>query len=429
MRSRLLPVIQQSPLLRRVLLGRSKKAPQISHSQFANGSELFVRAAYHSGDAVRGVSADLLLVDEVQDIAAGDLPVLQETLSHSQFGRTILTGTPKLIENHLEAAFARSTASEWTIACRGCGANVILDEHSLGLHGIICRHCKGSLDVSTGTWIPRNPTSVWGDGFWINHLMVPWLNVDEILERQATYDLAKFKNEVLGLSTTLGDHVVTRAELEACCSDRPMCQKFADIPAAARENVIVGIDWGGGGRSRTVVVTGWMRPDFVFEVGAFHRFQVDEDTDNLLNQVADICRRFRVRWIAADGGGAGHHLNRLLLDRLNSRDGMYAILYSAAGQEPRQEGQLSKWTVCRSATIGTLFSRVKKGSIVFPKAVDCGSYLNEFACEVVEYDDETRAVRYTHPETMQDDALHATNYALLIGTRSFQIRSGQIVVY
>jgi len=44
---------------------------------------VFVRAAYHSADAARGISADLLLVDEFQDIAAGDLPVLQETLSHS----------------------------------------------------------------------------------------------------------------------------------------------------------------------------------------------------------------------------------------------------------------------------------------------------------------------------------------------------------
>ena len=48
-----------------------------------------------------------------------------------------------------------------------------------------------------------------------------------------------------------------------------------------------------------------------------------------------------------------------------------------------------------------------------------GSYLDEFACEVAEYDDINRTVRYSHPETQQDDAMHATNYALLVGIRTF----------
>jgi phage terminase large subunit GpA-like protein len=93
-RTRLLPVLQNSPLVRRMLLGKTMRQPQLTNLQFANGSQLHVRAAYHSADAVRGISADLLLVDEVQDVAAGDLPVLRETLSHSTLGRTILTGTP-----------------------------------------------------------------------------------------------------------------------------------------------------------------------------------------------------------------------------------------------------------------------------------------------------------------------------------------------
>jgi hypothetical protein len=52
--------------------------------------------------------------------------------------------------------------------------------------------------------------------------------------------------------------------------------------------------------------------------------------------------------------------------------------------------------------------------------VDGGSYLDEFACEIAEYDELNRTVKYTHPETMQDDALHATNYALLVGTHMHQ---------
>lgn len=100
---------------------------------------------------------------------------------------------------------------------------------------------------------------------------------------------------------------------------------------------------------------------------------------------------------------------------------MYAILYAETGQEPRREGDLWKWTVGRSITIGGVFSRVKKRSLRFPRAADCGSFLDEFACELAEYNDETRSVRYTHPDNTQDDALHATNYALVIGIRLFNL--------
>jgi hypothetical protein len=247
LQTRLLTSLEQSPLVRRTLFGAGKKKTALGNMQFENGSVLYTRAAYHSADSARGISADLLLIDEFQDVAAGDLPVLQETLSHADFRRTILTGTPKLISNHLEAVFSLSTAMEWHTPCPNCDRSVIFDERCLGLHGSQCPECENSLNPQVGEWIARNPSATWGEGYWINHLMVPWLNYDEILDRHRTYDLARFKNEVLGLSSIIGEHVVTRAELEACCSDTPMAKSIAEIPSTLipRYKVIAGIDWGG----------------------------------------------------------------------------------------------------------------------------------------------------------------------------------------
>lgn len=417
-RSRFGASLNHSPVIRRQLLGQRGRQPPVMNMEFRNGSALYVRAAFHSGDSCRGLSADLLLVDEFQDVAEGDLPVLMETLSHAKHGRTILTGTPKSIDNHLEAMFRQSTANEWTVACPTCGTGAILDERSLGPQSVICPECSGVLDPRQGAWIARNPLSTWGDGFWISHPMVPWLNYDEILDRQRTYDIGKFKNEVLGLSTTAGDHVVTRAELEACCGKSAMAAKWTDVPAAGRQRLIAGIDWGGGGRSRTVLVIGYMRDDFHFQVCHLERFTATEDPDRVLAAVAQRCTQFRVLIVSADGGGNGHVYNRLLLDRLQA-PGMYAILYSASNHEPHPDGVLTKWTVDRSASIGALFTRVKKRQISFPRVADCGTFLDEFACEYVEFDDRSRSVRYTHPESQQDDALHATNYALVVAVRAF----------
>src|SRR5580658_5440284 len=93
--SRLLTTIEGSPVIRRNLLGSKGRKPQVMNLHFANGSKVYLRAAYHSADSVRGLDGDVLFVDEFQDIAAGALPILQEALSHSQHRKLILTGTPK----------------------------------------------------------------------------------------------------------------------------------------------------------------------------------------------------------------------------------------------------------------------------------------------------------------------------------------------
>jgi hypothetical protein len=415
-RLRLLDCIEHSPLLRRHLLGQTRKQPQVMNLVFRNGSRLFVRAAYHSGDACRGISADLLLVDEFQDIADGDLPVLQETLSHAAHPRTILTGTPKSIDNHLEAVFRQSTANEWIIDCAPCGQGVILDERCLGPQSCVCPQCQQAIDPRQGRWVARHPDATWGAGFWVNHLMVPWLQYDEILNRQRAYDLPRFKNEVLGLATTTGEHAVTRAELEACCTMQPMANTRHDLPANAAKHLVAGIDWGGGSTSRTVLVLGYLNRDFRFHVVRFERFAANADPTAILAAIAERCAQFRPRWIAADGGGNGHVYNRLLLDRLARREGFFAILYSASDQPPWRDGVLWKWTVCRSASIGTLISRIKTQRLSFPRVSDSGTYLEEFAGEVAEYDSHARTVRYSHPDSQPDDALHATNYALLAAT-------------
>jgi hypothetical protein len=256
--------------------------------------------------------------------------------------------------------------------------------------------------------------------------MVPWLNYDDVLNRQRSYDLVRFKNEVLGLPSVTGDQIVSRAELEACCRAVPFATSLADIPGVGHGQLVAGIDWGGGATSRTVLVIGFMRSDFCFQVCRFDRFNSQDDSSFVLNQIARICQLFEVCCIAADGGGNGTVQNRLLVDRLGGtyRD-LHAIYYSQSDHEPRREGVLIKWTVNRSATIGVLFGRIKKQSLLFPRIEESGSFLEEFACEIAAYDDLNRTTKYTHPATQQDDALHATNYAVLVATRAPYAGRGQ----
>lgn len=130
-KSRLRPMIKGRPIPNRTLLGKHGREPQIKRMRFANDSEVYIRAAYHTANAVRGIDADYLMVDEYQDIASGDLPILEDTLSHSKHRRILLSGTPKSIDNHLEDAFDRSTAYEWRVPC-ACSLSVFLGRTTVG---------------------------------------------------------------------------------------------------------------------------------------------------------------------------------------------------------------------------------------------------------------------------------------------------------
>jgi hypothetical protein len=409
--SRLLGTIEGSPVIRRVLLGKKGRKPQVMNLRFANGSEIYIRAAFHTADAVRGLDADVLIVDEFQDIAAGGLPVIEETLSHSKISKLILTGTPKSIDNHLEGVYSRSTAYEWKVACPACQSSLILDQACIGPASLICSNCQQAIDPRQGLWVPRNPHSVWGDGFWINHLMVPWVSHEQLLARQQTYDPALFRNECLGLPTTLGDHIVTREEVEACCTQQPMATKLSDIRAPLRNRMLAGVDWGGGAVSRTVVVIGCITDQGLLDVRTMVAVPVQEEPERVVQAVANLCERFQVGAVAADGAGNGTVYNTLLLGRLPRLPRLFGMQYAATDHAPKgYRLRYLSWIIARSPSIGAIFHRIKMRRIAFPQLAECAPLLREIYCETAEYDPHNRSVRYLHPETQLDDTLHAINY-------------------
>ncbi len=194
-----------------------------------------------------------------------------------------------------------------------------------------------------------------------------------------------------------------------------MVQSFTDIPHHQQAHIIAGIDWGGGGTSRTAVAIGVMWQDFHFSVFHFARFGAREDPDVVLDEVAMLCRRFRVTLVAADGLGNGSINNRPLWKKLGSQTPLVAILYSITDRAPERDDVLLKWTVDRTGSLGVLFGRIKQRTLHFPRAGECGAFLDEIACETTDYDKSMRSVRFTHPPNQQDDTLHALNYALLLG--------------
>lgn len=51
------------------------------------------------------------------------------------------------------------------------------------------------------------------------------------------------------------------------------------------------------------------------------------------------------------------------------------------------------------------------------RGADHDAFLDEFTCVVADYDDYKRNIKFKHPETQFDDALHATTYAQSLALR------------
>ena len=232
--------------------------------KFVNRSQLTLRYAYHNADRVRGIPADLILVDEVQDIITDNLPVIEECASHSIYKLFLYSGTPKSLDNPLEKYWTeQSTQNEWVVPCEHHGVPGdpstwhwnILGEGNIGLGGLVCSKCGKPIVAMHphAQWASMNP-SVFGrlkqpfEGYRIPQLMVPWLDWHELLDKRTKQSPTVFNNEVLGLSYDSGNRPLTRQDIIANCSPGLLMTESNLIKIkqhlGTASPIFAGIDWG-----------------------------------------------------------------------------------------------------------------------------------------------------------------------------------------
>lgn len=236
----------------------------VFEKQFVNRSKITLRYAFLNADRTRGIPAWCLAIDELQDIIADNIPVIEQSLSHApeQWRRFLYAGTPKGLDNTIEyyrsgtsKGVPMSTMGEWVVPCDRCGSSAgagrywnVLGEKNIQRAGLSCERCGQRIN-------PQHPDSQWAsmqkrgifESYRIPQLMVPWRAWEEIYLDYGRYDRARFYNEVLGISYDSGLRPLTRAQIRDCCrSDISMHPDILQAYAAlgAGQPVFAGIDWG-----------------------------------------------------------------------------------------------------------------------------------------------------------------------------------------
>lgn len=432
-----------SPEVRRRWISKELSS-RVYMKMFTNGSELAFSYACDDPDRVRGVSADRVAYDEVQDIMYDEvIPVINECMANSDFAYETYCGTPKSMENTIETLWQWSTQTEWVMKCDACGRHqYFVDDKCLGKLGPICLNCGAYVNVRKGEWIDMNvyPPGFEGKrikGFHVPQLILPknspasmprdarnqdiaTMRWKRIIEKHAVYPPAKFKNEVMGVSDAIGTRLVSKEELEALCLD----YEITDYPQnnlvlGDMRGVVAGIDWSGGGQqgnSRTVlwiwgIGSGGQQHNFRLKTLYFKVYgETNPISGGVVDHIVDMCNRYDVSLVIGDAG-AGALANSNLRERMGAHRAMQ-VQYkggtggSAGAGRPFYWNKIDRFLAERTTMIDHYFMFVKRQGVIYPNVRQMTIPLKDM---LNVYEEETKHGRkvWRHAPTQPDDCLHA----------------------
>jgi hypothetical protein len=424
----------------------TKLSDNVFLKKFINRSQITLRYAYMNADRCRGIPSDIVCIDELQDILTDNIPVIEETASHSVIniggeqhkgGLFMYSGTPKSLDNTIEVYWNQySTQNEWVVPCHnhsiftGNGKMTkvhwnILTEDNIGLKSLVCDKCGGPINPvdSMAQWAALNPGVIEEipkpyEGYRIPQLMVPWISHQDLLQKQKTYPRDRFYNEVLGLSYDSGTRPLTQQDVIDNCSqylqlDDTSLEKVR-LHFGPSYPIYAGIDWGTGEGSFTVLTLGAYL-DGKFQLFYYRRFEGrDSDPNTQMEEIVRTIIKWNVKRVGVDYGG-GFWPN----DKLTNQFGMLRIAkyqYSTPSDKVRWEDGLKRFLVNRTEVMSDVFNAIKRRDVFrFP---NWGQFKNPFGMDFLnifaEYNEQRRMIEYKKSPGTTDDSFHSTLLCFLV---------------
>ncbi len=412
-------------IVRRFYMG-TDLTDQVYMKEFANGSTVWLRHCFDQGDNIRGLSVDHLYIDEVQDILPDAIPVIQETQFASEHAVTWFTGTPKTFSNTIEALWQDSTKAEWIIKCNHCGTYQILGIPNITDKELICRKCKMNLtseDIGAGFWKEMNPGKPL-KGFHITQMMSPRAKMVSqdgkgVYQKMLNYPTAKFYNEVLGLSYENADKLITDVMLDDIMDNDEVL--YDELPTKyALNRVFMGIDWGTGDESFTVVTIFTYNEDGKFQMIYCKKYQHGNelDVEYQLKHIALLMKKFKVDLCVADWGFGFTQIQKLkkvfgkrIATCYYTHQQKEKIVYD----EGKDVYRVRRTDIIMDYILDLMHNR---GAMWPGKASDVLKFMREHhLVEQAEYratmNGRSEELFFTHPIGSADDGLHSCVYSYL----------------
>lgn len=442
--------IQFSPNLKKYYSGRGVEN-RVNLRMFSNGSQIAFSYAKDNADRCRGFSADRVCLDEIQDMLLDAIePVVRECMSKSKYKWMTRCGTPKSMENPIQGYWQASTQTEWLVKCEACNAwNQLRSEKCLGKLGPVCQRagCGRYLNVRNGTWVDMNPDAkahtLTDDpderasvikGFHISRPMMPqevpgcwqpgtagyrlalknWRDILDKFEGPKPYSLPMFRNEVLGVSDSVGRRLVTRELLNEMCTGPQMLPKPGPASLQGISMVAAGIDWSGGGtliKSRTVLwIVGKVAQTQKIRTLYYKIFPGTSPVEEV-NEIMNILGMYGpvLKLVGCDAG-EGNMPTEMLRRRLGP-ERVFKYRYGSPKFRVRWDAEGAYYLVNRTWSIDSLMSALQRKEYEFAQNVP--AMTPAFDDILNEYEEVTKngLKVWRHAPDAPDDCLHALNFA------------------
>lgn len=424
----------QDDIIKKKLIDNKDKQ-NVFNKSFMNGSLIYLRHCFGTGDNIRGISVNNNFGDEIQDVDVDALPVIQETQAHARdlgpgTKTTWYSGTPKTYSNTIQHLWEDTTQCEWVVRCWSCNRDQVMGLDNITPTKYICRNNKCRQEITTfniakgGRWIKFNEKSKrWG--FRITQMISPSMTAEDIYEKVRTYDNQRLNNEVFGRSYESADKPFTPVLMaQMFDNDKEMIPGVQGI--FRNKPVYMGVDWGEGGKSFTVVGIFSWNSEGRFQMLYAKKYSTREEVvrENQVKDIAKLMNLFKVDYCITDYGH-GFQANQQLKKMFGSRtDCMY---YSHNKTKPREfDAKKNMWVVNRTKVIHEYVKACQELKIQFPgkSKEELEFVIDHHLAIQTEYRSKkssrgsqniiktsSEEMYYSHPPSKPDDFVHVGVYA------------------
>jgi hypothetical protein len=394
---------------------------RIEEKRLKNYSTMYFRSAYFDADSIRGITAKLVLKDEIQDMLIEVIPVIDACAQKQRDSQFVSSGTPKTFDNPIHTIYESSSGCEWHVKCRRCGHHnkLGIDLVHLDRPGLWCTKCDYELNTLKGYWVQARESEV--AGFKLPYIILPKCDVDwkELHFKMRNYDTGALMNEVFGESYDNGSKPISRDELISVC--HPTRQQWIDIPEDCKSfEFYAGIDWGGGNTGFSILTIGYFdtRVNKFLIVFSKRYLGKEAASENLIPSMCKTLLHFKVRYVGADLG-FGFGLNDRMRTLLPSNIIYVTYRHAYIKHFVAYDEDAATYVTNRTEVMTDAFNALKAEKIepfVWSEFEDIGKdYLNISS----EYSDKLRQMRYIH--TQPDDSFHSLVYMRV----TWLVRTGQ----
>lgn len=450
------PFLTTSPIRSKIITEFGDTSSVLQRS-IGYGSNLFY--SYSSGDPsrVRGIPADEINTDEVQDMDHDDLPVIEQCMGASPWKLVRLTGTPKTFDNTIHLFWEDSSQAHWYIPCicghenRCAGDNLLRmvgdgQRNDGSFRTLICGSCGRQVNSRDGYFIHDYPDRQRDfAGYHVPQVILPmhyespktWYPIVEFRRSKPTYS---YINEILGESYDLGAKLVTEEQLHAAAVVTPVEPR--QIKQSQYTGCALGVDWGGRGKekasdtddfiSNTAMALALMCPDGSIDIPWLYKvpYQVDQSEETEI--AVSVARQAKCEWLALDYGGQGNVQEGQIRARGWPAQRTLPFTYQNMSptrplvvyNRPTVVGARSSYTLDKARSLLLLCELIKRGWVRLPKSdVWLKDHLRDFL-NIYEESIETptgsirRLVK--RMARRHDDVVHAINLACMALFHSHQ---------